>query len=251
MLKPSLNNKRPVPSSWTSISCYYYVLKSHIYYIFLQIEKAQQRTKALEQKSGAKPTRCPEPIQPPSSHLLNNTLPEIQYINPYVVNPAISSQNISPPASNPMLCRQMSRKNNPSVHVVNNFEPLNSSVNTVNVQTATIYNPKVWAVPLRQQIYISPPSNVLGSHVNVSGIRPFKKFNQTVTQPMALSNFGTNTQDFSFARISNQMFTRNYNHNAQSVHKLNKDEQFNIHQRDLRQKLFLRNRIHGVSSGIV
>ncbi|KAF9417106.1 hypothetical protein HW555_005725 [Spodoptera exigua] len=257
----------PVGNSW--VICKSKSHPGHVYYFNsltgqaawnlsdAEIEKAKQTTTRLEQLPGAE-LACPEPKDKPPSSSSNAepTQPALKKRIPPFTN---SQMNIMPEQSSSLLANlniplnQMTSilqgtqlTNNSSLGPFCNMNLLNNPTPTINLNNGTpMFNPKVWAVPQAQQIFLPTP---IAPIVN-QGPNSLNGMYNNLVESTGLILDNLNNASSSSNYIGSHAFNaRDLKYRKGFQQPINKKPGF-THKKDLRQMLSFKNKFQRKPGG--
>ncbi|XP_022826030.1 uncharacterized protein LOC111356052 [Spodoptera litura] len=223
-----------------------------------EIEKARQTTKRLEQLPGAE-LACPEPKDKPPSPSPNAEpiQPALKKRIPPFENPQL---NIIPEQPSSLLANlnvplnQMTSilqgtqiANASSLGPICNMNLLNNPTHTFNLSNPTpMYNPKVWAVPQAQQIFIPTP---IAPIVNQGPNSLNGAYNKLVESSTGIILDNLNNASASSIQVGSYAFnTRDLKFRKGFQQPINKKHGF-TNKKDLRQMLSFKNRFQRKPGG--
>ncbi|KAH9628582.1 hypothetical protein HF086_010316 [Spodoptera exigua] len=257
----------PVGNSW--VICKSKSHPGHVYYFNsltgqaawnlsdAEIEKAKQTTTRLEQLPGAE-LACPEPKDKPPSSMSNvePTQPALKKRIPPFTN---SQMNTMPEQSSSLLANlniplnQMTSilqgtqlTNNSSLGPFCNMNLLNNPTPTINLNNGTpMFNPKVWAVPQAQQIFLPTP---IAPIVN-QGPNSLNGMYNNLVESTGLILDNLNNASSSSNYIGSHAFNaRDLKYRKGFQQPINKKPGF-THKKDLRQMLSFKNKFQRKPGG--
>ncbi|KAF9799906.1 hypothetical protein SFRURICE_013643, partial [Spodoptera frugiperda] len=226
-----------------------------------EIEKARQTTKHLEQLPGAE-LACPEPkdkppsLSPNAAPIAEPILPAHKKRIPPFVNPQM---NIIPEQPSSLLANlnvplnQMTSilqgtqiTNTSSLGPICNMNLLNNPTQAFNLNNATpMYNPKVWAVPQAQQIFLPTP---LAPIVNQGPNSLNGAYNNFVESSTGHISDNLNNASSSSIQLGSHAFNTDLRYRKGFQQPINRKHGF-TNKKDLRQTISFKNKFQRKPGG--